>query len=1203
MLIRTTGGNSGIREYLEKGQKEGRDFTRDELDERVILAGDLAATDQVINSIQSEGDRYLHITLAFKEDHIPREVMHEIVSEYRNFLFSAYREEEYSFYAEAHEPKLTSYTNKKTGELVERKPHIHIVIPDFNLLSRKKLDLIGKATMQERFFDAFQEHINNKYGLASPKANRRVSFSNASEMISRYKGDMFSGSNQELRETLLAEIIEGKISSYEQFKKLLAERGGVTIRNEGKAGEYLNLKQAGKEKGINLKDFVFTRSFIELPEADKIKALTADIERKYEEAGQARRDPAHITKTLAEWHALRAKELKYINSGNRKFYAAYRAASPEQRQALLAERATAFYQRYYKEPIHGQEPGNIDRIRDNLRAADGHIRAAGRSAETLERGVRARKRRVTNRSAVRAVAAVIQRHAGREAGPGDQARFHDVERPADNVTGQYQADAGHRRNARQAEALSEFAEIKRHLDARRLLAYVATTHGVIVEKYEVTKGKDGSDRIRCGTRNLNVSDFLTAELHLPWKEAAPILRECYAAQLGKEPEHTARAEPRHSSLWQHFQQWKGGRVQQKAQEWDKQKASEKARPREIRATYQAEKARIQSLTDIKHADRKSALSLARMAKVQAEQALAELVKAERLALKQAYSVKASDLFRAFLQERAQAGDEQALAELRRQRIEPLDRDARARQLAGGADPAHVHQDPLARGEQIAYRVALNGDVTYQMHGRDVLRDEPRAVKILEDHDRDVLETGLRLALAKFGPRIQARGDEDFQRRIVQVSVDAGLRVEFTDPALNEYRQQLEAAKRAAIEQARAAAQQQPQAKPTTTTKPTTKERTPMEQSIKPDRAAAEQRRHEEKRRYEDAVQRAKDADLPAWLMERGVKIQKNGTTGWKFSHGSGEPDRIFKSREGNWMVHTKHGDREYMDAIAYAQMHTGLSHRQAVEALSGVQMSAVANGQPEAVAAAVKQARDKGARPDPIVTAVNLREASKQQRENAYQYARSRGISAETLAEAGREQKLIQADHRGLVFVGYDEKGRVRSAETRFIKAEKIGDEMTNKMCYAGTDKTFPPILRGNDKDVHFVEGGFDALALRDMYLRENKEPPTTIITGGARTTKWQDNQVIRDLVKNADHVRPWYDNEINAHGQVDAKKQADTTEAHDKQRDIIIDIRGTAEGVEEMRPPAGIKDIAEWNVEAAHAHQVKVHQEEEEEAHRPRIG
>lgn len=738
---------------------------------------------------------------------------------------------------------------------------------------------------------------------------------------------------------------------------------------------------------------------------------------------------------------------------------------------------------------------------------------------------------------------------------------------------------------------------------------MARNHGILIEAYEVHKHKDGGDRIRCGKRNLNVSDFLTVELHMSWQEAAPILRECYAAQLGKEPEHAARAEPRHSSLWQSFQQWKGGRQQQKDEAWKLQRAKDKERPQEIRAVFEKEKARIKDLTGVTRADRKAALSLARMARVQADKAHIDIKKAEHLALKQAYSVKASDLFRAFLQERAQAGDEQALAELRRQRIEPLNRDPRAHQLAGAADPAHAHQDPLARGDQIAYRVALNGDVTYQMHGRDVLRDEPRAVKILEDHDKDVLETGLRLALAKFGPRIQARGDEDFQRRIVQVAVDAGLRAEFTDPALNEYRQQLEDAKRAAIEQARAAARQQHQAKPTTTTKPTTKEHTPMEQSIKPDRTAAQQRQHEEKRRYEDALRRAKDVDLPAWLIERGVKIKKSGSS-WKYSDGTGEADRIFKAREGNWIVMSKHATHPSgtMDAVAYAQLHTGLSHRQAVEALSGVQLSAVANGQPAAVVAAVKEAHDKGMRPDPIVTAINLQEATRQQRATVYQYALDRGISQETLRDAG-EQQLIKADHRGLVFLGYDEQQRIRTAETRLLKDIVIEGKKVNKICYEGTDKTFPPILRGNDKDVHFVEGGFDALALRDMYRRENKEPPTTIITGGARTAKWQDNLAICDLIKNADYVRPWYENEMDKDGKIDAKKQADTNAAHDKQRDIIIDIRGTAEGVEEMRPPAGIKDIAIWNIKEAHAHQVEVevqqqeHHEEEEEAHRPRIG
>ncbi|CAM2158858.1 hypothetical protein PT2222_540005 [Paraburkholderia tropica] len=44
---------------------------------------------------------------------------------------------------------------------------------------------------------------------------------------------------------------------------------------------------------------------------------------------------------------------------------------------------------------------------------------------------------------------------------------------------------------------------------------LARSHGLIASKYEVTKGRDGSDRIQCGVRNLNVSDFLTKEMHLP----------------------------------------------------------------------------------------------------------------------------------------------------------------------------------------------------------------------------------------------------------------------------------------------------------------------------------------------------------------------------------------------------------------------------------------------------------------------------------------------------------------------------------------------------------------------------------------------------------------------------------------------------------------------------------------------------------------
>mgnify|MGYP001552486464 CR=1 FL=1 len=62
---------------------------------------------------------------------------------------------------------------------------------------------------------------------------------------------------------------------------------------------------------------------------------------------------------------------------------------------------------------------------------------------------------------------------------------------------------------------------------------------------------DGGDRIRCGSRNLNVSDFLTKELNLPWKDAAAILRDCHGRQLGQVA--TERKERPRRNLWRDFQ--------------------------------------------------------------------------------------------------------------------------------------------------------------------------------------------------------------------------------------------------------------------------------------------------------------------------------------------------------------------------------------------------------------------------------------------------------------------------------------------------------------------------------------------------------------------------------------------------------------------------------------------------------------------------
>ncbi|WP_455289738.1 hypothetical protein [Cupriavidus necator] len=126
-----------MKQYLENGQKVGREFSRDEMDERVVLFGNLDVTDALIQALNvpESIDRYLSITLSFKEDEVSREVLDDVAKACRSFVFAGYREDELNFYAEAHLPRIKSYIDSKTGQRVERKPHIHVVIPKLNLLS------------------------------------------------------------------------------------------------------------------------------------------------------------------------------------------------------------------------------------------------------------------------------------------------------------------------------------------------------------------------------------------------------------------------------------------------------------------------------------------------------------------------------------------------------------------------------------------------------------------------------------------------------------------------------------------------------------------------------------------------------------------------------------------------------------------------------------------------------------------------------------------------------------------------------------------------------------------------------------------------------------------------------------------------------------------------------------------------------------
>lgn len=867
MLIRISGGTEGIKAYLENGHKQGREFHRDQLDERVILAGDLEFTDDLINQSEIDGERYLHITLAFKEDVLTRASMEGIVRDFEKFAFAAYAKDEYTFYAEAHLPKIKSYVSEKTGETIERKPHIHFVIPKTNLLSGGSLNPFGMVEYNERFIDAFQEHVNNKYGLASPKEHRRVDFNDASDMINRYKNDEFEGSNKELRKELLSVLLDRNITDHAAFQNLLAEYGEVRTRNQGKPNEYQNVKLAGNAKGINLKDYVFSREFISLSAEEKQAALQAEVVRKYEVEGEARTDSETISQGLSEWYDFRAREIKYINSGNKKLFSAYKAASPDEKRLILRERADKFYSKY-KEPknepegfrqnpfdhVYGfKQPGrDIDgRARNDGRDATERARtgersfngrsdgpggdgaAMGRSggfgghstyggrrqlddltrrqiaftasrqhnpvtntrldeAETLH-GVRTlsgfdvvlhpkhpakllpdyAQDQLVDVGAGRADP--LRRHRHRERSGGG--RVSATGRHSDSMLGQRGRDLREKQLALTASELAEFRQIRASLDANRLLAELSRSHGLIIDKYAVSSAPDGSARIHCGNRKLNVSDFLTREMRLSWAETATILRESHSRQATMHPTHGPRQAPS-PALWRQFQTERKGRGGQRSL-WTRQFESERARREALRSALEREKGQARLLLP---AQRKAAESVARMTYVAAERTLADQVRIERHQLR----TPVSEQYVTFLHGRAENGDGQALIELRRMaKMTPPS----TQQEVGSISPVTANPEVngiFYRGRDIKYWVYLNGDVLYSQGGRGIIEDRGNKLMMLQT-DRFAIETGLRLAQEKFGSVMILSGPKDFQERAALIAAEAGVDVTFNDKRLEKIR--------------------------------------------------------------------------------------------------------------------------------------------------------------------------------------------------------------------------------------------------------------------------------------------------------------------------------------------------------------------------------------------------------------------------------
>jgi hypothetical protein len=293
-----------------------------------------------------------------------------------------------------------------------------------------------------------------------------------------------------------------------------------------------------------------------------------------------------------------------------------------------------------------------------------------------------------------------------------------------------------------------------------------------------------------------------------------------------------------------------------------------------------------------------------------------------------------------------------------------------------------------------------------------------------------------------------------------------------------------------------------------------------------------------------------------WANRSGTSIRVNGVL------------RADRRRDGFWVSCDWHGGG-IGDNLALVRRETGCGFVEAVETMGGI----VAVAAHAERAAAVTKKPDRPRVPHPAA------------QDEGRACLRGRGISDGTIASA-EDCGAVSYCRGAVVFLGRDHAtpgSPVRLAALRYLEARQgpDGSPMT-KRDLAGSDKTFPVLLPGGAEVCCIVEGGTNALAVRDLWQALHGVVPTVLATGGVGVRHWlETNPVARHVVASADEVVIVGENEISHDGASDPKKQERT----DRLRAMLADDVATARAGQRPRldfPPPGIKDAADWNVALA---------------------
>jgi hypothetical protein len=302
-LIRSTGGVSGVTEYLETGNKAGRTQHRDELDKRTYLGGDIEEIRQCeIEGVEREAaESYKHITYGLHplEQEVPIEIMQAIAREIVEFATPGYDiDKNVSWYAEMHEPRMqTSIDRTNEGDhsqfdksplteavqeangrahspdlpKLDRLKHGHIVIGKFDKESGQTIQIRPYSVAEWSTFQSYLAAKYSEYGVVDPANHRRPENSQMDKklILARTKGDLAEASTKRSKTNVLrsycSDITQGAKSTEHAMEMLLADdfvesvsyvNGNTKSKDYGtwKDNRYIKVKFKDSENGDSFEE-------------------------------------------------------------------------------------------------------------------------------------------------------------------------------------------------------------------------------------------------------------------------------------------------------------------------------------------------------------------------------------------------------------------------------------------------------------------------------------------------------------------------------------------------------------------------------------------------------------------------------------------------------------------------------------------------------------------------------------------------------------------------------------------------------------------------------------------------------------------------------------------------------------------------------------------------------------------------------------